>query len=199
MLTRPFGRINEEQRGITGLETAIILIAFVMVASIFSYVVVTAGLFSTQKAREAVNAGINQSRAAVELKGNVIAKLETGVVTTIYLTIGLVPSGASVDITDTTDQKNQMIISYADVYHQYPGLDWKAEIVNANNGDKLLDAGELAQITIDLKKVNDGASGPTEKLGAYGTFVIEVKPPDGPVLTVERTIPARVSNMLNLY
>ena len=34
-----------DERGITGLETAIILIAFVVVASVFAYAVLTAGLF----------------------------------------------------------------------------------------------------------------------------------------------------------
>ncbi len=36
----------KQQRGITGIETAIILIAFVIVASVFAYVVLSAGLFS---------------------------------------------------------------------------------------------------------------------------------------------------------
>ena len=45
-------KIFERQQGITGIETAIILIAFVIVASVFAYVVLSAGLFSTQKAKE---------------------------------------------------------------------------------------------------------------------------------------------------
>ena len=42
------------ERGITGLETAIILIAFVVVAAVFAYTVLSAGLFSTQKSQEAI-------------------------------------------------------------------------------------------------------------------------------------------------
>ena len=48
-----FQKFGTNQKGITGLETAIILIAFVMVASVLSYVVLSAGLFSSQKAKEA--------------------------------------------------------------------------------------------------------------------------------------------------
>jgi flagellin-like protein len=51
------------QRGITGIETAIILIAFVIVASVFAYVVLSAGLFSTQKAKEAIHAGLEEATA----------------------------------------------------------------------------------------------------------------------------------------
>ncbi len=41
--------LRREERGITGLETAIILIAFVVIASIFAYTVLSAGIFSSQK------------------------------------------------------------------------------------------------------------------------------------------------------
>jgi len=36
----------------TGLEAAIVLIAFVVVAAVFSYVVLGAGFFTTQKSQE---------------------------------------------------------------------------------------------------------------------------------------------------
>jgi len=36
-------RLHRKEEGITGLETAIVMIAFIMVASVFSYVVVSAG------------------------------------------------------------------------------------------------------------------------------------------------------------
>ncbi|HUV53535.1 MAG TPA: archaellin/type IV pilin N-terminal domain-containing protein, partial [Dehalococcoidia bacterium] len=42
--------MRRDERGITGLETAIILIAFVVVASVFAYTVLSAGIFSSQKA-----------------------------------------------------------------------------------------------------------------------------------------------------
>ncbi len=68
-----FKRIYKEQKGITGLETAIILIAFVVVASVFAYTVLSAGLFSTQKSQEAVYSGLQESRSSVEVKGSVVA------------------------------------------------------------------------------------------------------------------------------
>ena len=36
------------ERGITGLETAIILIAFVVVASVFAFTVLSTGIFSSE-------------------------------------------------------------------------------------------------------------------------------------------------------
>ncbi|MCI0880381.1 MAG: flagellin, partial [Chloroflexi bacterium] len=38
--------LMRDQRGITGLETAIVLIAFVVVASVFAFAVLSTGLLS---------------------------------------------------------------------------------------------------------------------------------------------------------
>jgi flagellin FlaB len=40
-------QLHKNQPGITGLETAIILIAVVVIAALFTYTVLTEGLFST--------------------------------------------------------------------------------------------------------------------------------------------------------
>ncbi|MBN1195149.1 MAG: flagellin, partial [Methanomicrobiaceae archaeon] len=45
----------------TGLEAAIVLIAFVVVAAVFSYVVLGAGFFTTQKSQEVVYTGVAQA------------------------------------------------------------------------------------------------------------------------------------------
>ena len=84
-------RIHDEQEGITGLETAIILIAFVIVASVFAYVVLSAGLYSAQKTKEAVNAGLGSSMSTIELKGNILAQMSDNTVQEIYLSAFLPP------------------------------------------------------------------------------------------------------------
>ena len=62
---------NDNENGFTGLEAAIVLIAFIVVASVFSYVVLGAGFFTTQKAQETIYRGIEQSTTNVQLAGNV--------------------------------------------------------------------------------------------------------------------------------
>ncbi len=61
------------QRGVTGLETAIILIAFVVVASVFAFTVLSTGIFSAERGKETVFAGLKQARGSIELKGAVVA------------------------------------------------------------------------------------------------------------------------------
>lgn len=63
-------RLVREQRGITGMETAIILIAFVVVASVFAFAVLSTGLFTSDKSKETIQAGLAQTRSTLETKGS---------------------------------------------------------------------------------------------------------------------------------
>jgi len=192
-MRRLLRRIKENQQGITGLETAIILIAFVIVASVFAYVVLSAGLFSSQKAKEAVYAGMQETRSTIEVKGDVIAKMVGGVITEVYFTVGGRPGNVPVDFTDTSDNSssNKVIISFMDQYQQIPTVNWTMTKLNNCNDDNLLDAEELFMITVDLSS--------TDNVGAYHTFTLELKPPVGAVLPIERTVPNRTSQYVNLY
>ena len=66
-------RLVGDQRGVTGLETAIILIAFVVVASVFAFTVLSTGIFSAERGKETIHAGLRESRSSAELKGSVTA------------------------------------------------------------------------------------------------------------------------------
>lgn len=57
--------------GFTGLEAAIILIAFVIVASVFSYAMLGAGFFTSQKSQEVVHSGISGASSGLLLIGEV--------------------------------------------------------------------------------------------------------------------------------
>ena len=69
----PWATLASRQRGVTGLETAIILIAFVVVASVFAFTVLSTGIFSAERGKETVYAGLEQARASIQLKGSLIA------------------------------------------------------------------------------------------------------------------------------
>jgi archaeal flagellin FlaB len=185
--------VRRSQEGITGLETAIILIAFVIVASVFAYVVLSAGLFSSQKAKEAVNSGIQSTMSVVELRGNIIAKLVNGVATEMYLDVGVPAAGSAVDFTPSANSTNSVVISYYDAENMVPSLNWTITKLTTVNADNMLDPNEIFQITVDLA----GSSNIT--IGAYDSFLLEIKPTDGPVLPLERTIPSRTSQYVNLH
>jgi len=63
-----------DRRGITGLETAIVLIAFVIVSATFAFAVLSTGLFSSDKAKETMNAGLKEAQGTMALVGSVLAE-----------------------------------------------------------------------------------------------------------------------------
>ena len=63
-LPRWIRSLPSDQRGITGLETAIVLIAFVVVSSVFAFAALSTGLFSSDKAKETILVGLAETGAA---------------------------------------------------------------------------------------------------------------------------------------
>jgi flagellin FlaB len=67
------GRMLKQERDVTGLETAIILIAFVVVASVFAFTVLSTGIFSAERGKETIHAGLKGARSSLALKGSIVA------------------------------------------------------------------------------------------------------------------------------
>ncbi|WP_211530014.1 archaellin/type IV pilin N-terminal domain-containing protein [Methanocalculus chunghsingensis] len=63
--------MKKNENAFTGLEAAIVLIAFVVVAAVFSYVMLGAGFFTAQKAQDVVHSGIGQAASSIEVVGDV--------------------------------------------------------------------------------------------------------------------------------
>jgi archaeal flagellin FlaB len=187
------------QQGITGIETAIILIAFVIVASVFAYVVLSAGLFSTQEAKKAIHAGLDEAKSTIEIKGNVYGKMENGILKEVYFTIASTTGGDTIDFSDTSSaESNLVVISYSDAYQIVPTVNWTMTKLNTESEDNLLDRNELFMITANLTCLADTVP-PEELPRAYSQFRLEVKPPVGAVVIIERTLPARENQIVNLY
>jgi flagellin FlaB len=182
-------RKMREERGITGLETAIVLIAFVVVAAVFAFVVLSTGLFSSERGKETVYAGLAKTRGSMELTGSVIATSDGTNVTDLTFDLTLAAGGDVVNL-DATDTTNRTVISYVDDAVTDNDLDYTTtEIVG--DGDSLLEPGELAEITIDL-----ATECATCLVAANDTFVLELKPPTGSYVVIQRTAPASMSSTI---
>jgi len=104
----------QDESGITALETAIILIAFVVVAAVFAFTILSAGTVSTEKGKAAIFAGLEEVSSSLELRGSVLAtgnepgtaKTDpAGAVKKITFTVGNVAGGSALDLTDTKGAK----------------------------------------------------------------------------------------------
>ena len=196
MLKRAIKTLHRDERGITGLETAIILIAFVVVASVFAYSVLSAGIFSSQKGQEAIYAGLSEARATLELKGSVFAygNTTTGNITAVTVTLTNTMGGQAIDLTPnpTGNETHVTLISYTDRNQQVSDLPWTASWIGRNNGDDSLDKDEQAVIRINL-------TGLSPSPATYDTFTIQIKPKVGAPLILNRTFPAKVDAVMDLH
>ncbi len=210
-----YNKYFKHEKGITGLETAIILIAFVVVAAVFAYTALSAGLFSTQKAQEAVYSGLTEARSTLELRGPVIAtgNETSDIVNQISFVVSNVLGGEAIDFTEPTadtqtgiaadESSNKVVIKYIDANQTVTDLFWTATPLGVSDGDDLLDPGEKFQITIGSVSSLSGAGNLDNALGSNDlgintTFSLEVVSPAGAVLTIERTTPASIEAKMNL-
>jgi len=197
MLKGLYRTLRRDERGITGLETAIILIAFVVVASVFAYTVLSAGIFSSQKGQEAVYAGLEEARASMTVKGSMFAYGSGGNVTSVSFCLVNTMKGQAIDLTPsggngTTD--NVTIISFTDSAQHVADLAWSTTFVGDNNSDDLLEDEEQVIVTVDFTDSDAAVTG----LGIYDSFTIEVKPVTGAALVMERTLPGRIDPVMDL-
>jgi flagellin FlaB len=169
-----------DESGVTALETAIILIAFVVVASVFAFTVLTAGTFSTERSRQAVYAGLEQVTSSMEVYGSVIGETTGDEISDISFTLAVVSGGSGVNMTQPGDEGNVVVMSYLADNNYTEVLTWTSEFLGDDDGDNMLETGELCKVSIPLTPTN------SIHLGTSMDFRIEVKPPQGGVLPIIR-------------
>jgi len=186
--------IVKDKKGFTGLEAAIVLTAFIVVAAVFSYMVLGAGFFSTEKAKAVVHTGVESATSSAELVGDIIGinsssysgdKVIDRINFTIQLTAGQSPldlSNSVITFTNTTIHNESVTWTFTE--HEASGT--------PNN---LLEANEKAEIEVNLKGIDTGIVG----LDEYNKFLLEFKPEKGGTLPIERTTPGAIDNVTRLY
>ena len=155
----------------TGLEAAIVLIAFVVVAAVFSYVMLGAGFFATQKSQEVTYSGIKQSTSNVVLDGQLFGSHSNnaGGLQKLVFYIRVPEGGEAVKLDDIKylyAKTNQMA----------------TQVTSFTPLSGILTAGAKTKITLNLD--TQGIDGP--KSGSK--FTLEIKPSVGASTLVQRTL-----------
>src|SRR5581483_7492523 len=183
-----FVRRMRDERGVTGLETAIILIAFVVVAAVFAFVVLSTGLFSSERGKEAVYAGLSKTRGTMELSSGVVATSDGTQITALKFDVALAAGGDSVNL-DPAATTNRTVISYIDSTASVSDVTYTVNDL-VGNGDNLLQPGELFEVSIDTTQAAMAAI----TIAQNYTFTLEVKPPSVSYMVIQRTTPASISD-----
>lgn len=211
-------KILRHEKGITGLETAIILIAFVVVAAVFAYTVLSAGLFATQKSQEAVYSGLKEAQSTLEIRGAVTAIADSigddGTIKQISFIVTSVLGGEPIDFTpplagasnngtSSTDSNNKVVINYIDENQNVNDLYWTITKLGNSDDDNLLEQYEKFQVTVGSDTLTSNGGNLVDALGTdltvNKTFSLVVLTPAGAVLQIERTTPPYIDQIMNLH
>ena len=178
----------------TGLEAAIVLIAFIVVAAVFSYVVLGAGFFTTQKSQEVVHTGVSQASSSMEIVGYVYgiqdnsAKDSLGFVKFV---VANTAGGTAIDV-------KQMVVTYVDESHhtvlQYQNITSDTDTLGSNNwtvtarynsddgpNDMLLEPGEQFELYVSVPNP-----------GVNKAFTVNLQPAAGAVYPIKKTVPPAI-------
>jgi len=92
---------NHISRGIIGMEAAIVLIAFVIVAAALAFVVLNMGFATSQKAKTSITSALGGAGSSVQVSGKVIGASGGGSpLTAVMIPIKLTTGGESVDLSE---------------------------------------------------------------------------------------------------
>ncbi len=196
-------KIEKNEEAFTGLEAAIVLIAFVVVAAVFSYVMLGAGFFTTQKSQEVIHAGVSQSSTNLEVKGEVYGVGNDTKIEYIRFALGLAPGGNPVDMNKTSmvysdslsSKPTSLSLQSTTIGTTMPDSgNWSIYECTTVSGytstNTLLEGGE--QMTIYVHPLASG-------LGTSVTFNIEIKPAAGASFFIRRTTPDGLSSVQMLH
>ena len=176
-------KMMRNEDAFTGLEAAIVLIAFIVVAAVFSYVVLGAGFFTTQKSQEVVHTGVAQASSNLEVSGPVVIAGTDGGVANITFYLQLAAGGSPIDMNKTT-----YAISTKDELKTYinstVNMTWYKDGKAATSHNNLLEKFEFVKVTIGDE---DGADLPT--VAPNVKFVVEIRPDQGASYPLERSAP----------
>jgi flagellin FlaB len=188
-------RGHRDERGITGLETAIILIAFVVVATVFAFVVLTAGIFSSERGKETVYAGLAKARGTMEVRGGVVATATGSPLTVddIFFAVASTASGESIPLNPAATN-NRTVIAYRDALTVDNDVTYTVTSI-VGDSDTLLEPGELMLVSVDRAT---GIS-PAPTMNGNTRFTLELQTPVGAVVDLTRQLPTELAEVMQLH
>jgi len=176
-------KLFNDERAFTGLEAAIVLTAFVVVAAVFSYVVLGAGFFTSEKSKEVIHTSVDQATSSAEVVGDIIGIADSNKTKIEYInfTLELTAGNKPLDL-------NKSSISYTTSSLHNSSVDWTYTVYNGDD-DSMLERNEKAEINVTVPGT----------LGTYTQFQLEFKPSTGGTLAISKTTPGSIDAITRLY
>ncbi|MFP3230427.1 MAG: archaellin/type IV pilin N-terminal domain-containing protein [Caldisphaera sp.] len=203
--------LSRKKRGMVGIDTAIILISFVLVAAAVAFVVLDMGMTSATKAKQTMVNGLQEASTALEVNGEILGVVNgTGTgIEEIAIPLGVTPGTGYVSFDTST-----FVVSFTDQYGTYPNIysGVSHKLISSSTSLSSLYNTSVSAKTAGKSSVNATAYfitgnitptvlGPygqvllvisvndTKVMTPYNSFTVTIKPSVGGALTVSRIIP----------
>jgi archaellin len=224
MLRRLLSGINRGNRGVTGLETAIILIACVTVVAVFTFSLLSAGVFSTQQSETVSSSALDSIGSSLVFRGDVLgyrgdASINNTIGRIEFAVTGILQSGQYIDLTppyrlneatgalETSGLNNVTTIEYIDENVTAAQLPWTISWAHTHSSNYFLAAQEAAVINVWLHSYNGTAwaadSNPpflgTSNLGTRRQFTMVIRTSKGAGLVLKRNTPLFLDPVTDLH
>jgi flagellin FlaB len=190
--------IRKNKRGIVGIEAAIVLIAFVVIAAALAYVVINMGFYSSQKAKSTIDKGIEEATSALELDGFIVGYANNSVVQCLAIPLKLAVGQEQVDLASNTTLVAVFGTNFAlsDIYENAVSTtnenltELMINVTNApsaasylfnDDGDTVLEQNEKAYMVVNF--------GDAYALTSYSKVKVEIRTSRGAALMIQREIP----------
>ena len=204
-LTRSVRSFWKDERGITGLETAIILIAFVVVAAVFAFAILNAGLGATSNAEDAISTAQTETQSTLAPRGDVVLVARAPVapatafsqVETIRFKLAPSPGAKQISLdngstliqySDNTTAAETAPLAGVTAPAANPCINTTAAAWLTGDGN-VVDKGEIVQITVTLR---------TNCLLANESWKVEVYPRDGAIVSVQGKTPVELAQNMSV-
>jgi len=180
------------ESGFSGLEAAMVMIAFVVVGAVFAYVMLGVGFFSTQKMQEVTYSGVKGVSSNLVTDGLVRGTVYTGCpgetpLDLLYLKITN-PQGAEAQrlsdllvVFSSDANRDPITLSYT-----AGGGSPTAREFRVYNDKNLIQPGDGATLIISPYASDTPCS---ERVGPGQSFTLEIKPKMGASVLLKRTLP----------
>jgi flagellin FlaB len=208
------------RKSITGLSAAIVMMAFVTVASVFAYTVVNLGYLATQKSQEVIVGGLQAASTAIVLDGPVYGYgAGSGTDANITTVIFWLKTASGVDSVDLNVNMTTITLAnprgvWPNIYNsgnhdltytlvgitytaKYSGGEMACRIEWETGSGMVLDRNEKVRVTIDLTALTATSTTAGEVM-KNEQFAVLVKPPQGSILKIVRHAPSEVKSSNDL-
>ncbi len=219
---------RNSHRGVIGIEAAIVLIAFVIVAAALAFVVLNMGFSTTQKAKTAIIAAIEEAGSALEVAGKMTAAgdIQNQTLRVVSVPLKIVSGGATSNLggNATAVRFISSNVEYDNIYFCgplsngafiNPTAAWDQAVIDCSTiGSNPVTGAALANTTAIIYWSINLNNNPILDIAEHAVLSVgfsladqptqldhiafEILTPTGAPLTVDRTVPSVTSVVVDL-